>query len=96
MGRTAQGDCYEMYMQTEPIMFGKYTKAKYELIHGGLLSYFFVTTCRPHDECLDILIAMAKLRNQMGERRSYRIFKTTQDAGRIEIHKQFFKFPDEG
>ena len=49
-------DVYEIYMQTEPIPFGRYPKAKYELRLFGRTVYSFVTTCRSPDECIKLMV----------------------------------------
>jgi len=56
--------------------FDTYKKAKYRLIVNSNLAYYFVTTSRSEDECIQILKEMVTS-TQTVNSRSYTITKTT-------------------
>lgn len=58
-GRYAEGEHFQMYMQTENIPFGKYPKTKYELHIYYSCVYSFTTTCRDFDYCLNYMKDLA-------------------------------------
>lgn len=55
--------------------FGSYKKAKYRLIVNSNLAYYFVTTSRSEDECIEILKEMVNSTQSVNSR-CYSITKT--------------------
>lgn len=55
--------------------FGKLEKAKYTLVIDRMTTYFFVTTIRPEDYCVEVLKNMA-LNGSKKKTRNYIIKKT--------------------
>mgnify|MGYP003658467649 CR=1 FL=1 len=74
-----------MEKHTLTAYFDTYKKAKYRLIINGNLSYFFVTTSRNENECIDILIEIVKSKQNFAWK-GYLITKTT-DEGTTTIYK---------
>jgi len=67
--RVVDKECYQMYMQDDPIPFGKYPKAKYELWMDRWMFYWFTTTCRSPFECLQLMVERGRESNTEGRTR---------------------------
>lgn len=84
--RKVNADVYEIYMQTEPIPFGKYPKAKYELWMGQWMFYWFTTTCRSPDECIKLMIE--KGRNSASQKKHKFYIYETVNGKRGIVHNE--------
>lgn len=63
--------------------FGKFPQTKYNLYVDNVLSYSFVTTCRPEEECIDLMHEKAKAFGNRSKKKNYKICSKTKDGEKI-------------
>lgn len=73
-------------MDVFSIEFGKYPKAKYELWMDCYIHYFFVTTCRSPEQCLEILIDKGRNSGSQGSTR-FKIYQTINKERKLIYHE---------
>lgn len=62
--------------------FGKYPKAKYELIINKYKEYSFVTTCRSEEDCIQILQEIVDSKYTVSKK-YYKITKKTNEGTKV-------------
>lgn len=67
--------------------FGKFKKAKYELIRNGTVIYFFVTTIHDEYECIALMTERVELKMEVEKDMGTYRFVKIQDGKRRELKR---------